>query len=309
LITRTLTLNGVELFVVEAGEGPLVLLCHGWPETSFSWRNQIPVLAAAGFRIVAPDMRGFGRSGAPQDIGAYTIFDLVGDMVALVRALGERRAAIVGHDWGAHVAWTAAMFRSDVFHCVAGLSVPPALRAPAPPLQILAQRGVHNFYWQYFQTPGVAEREFEADVDRTMRLILFGKSLTLNVDPALGFLGAETPPALPPWMSETDFAHFVEAFRRTGFRGGLNYYRNIDRNWALTAPWQGAKIDQPALFLAGANDGTIRGAMGQRRLEEMAKIATNLKANILIEGAGHWIQQERAAEVTAALTQFLKDCA
>ena len=170
--SRTISANGIEMFMREQGQGPLVVLCHGWPELSYSWRHQLPSLAEAGFHVVAPDMRGFGRTSAPADIGAYTIFDTVGDMVALVAALGEKQAVIVGHDWGAPVAWHAAMFRPDIFTRVAGLSVPPPFRGRARPLESLRESGVTNFYWQYFQTPGVAEAEFERDAALTVRKVL-----------------------------------------------------------------------------------------------------------------------------------------
>ncbi len=151
--SRTISANGIDIFLLEQGEGPLVLLCHGWPELSYSWRHQIPAIAAAGFHVVAPDMRGFGRTSAPADINAYSIFDTVGDMVALVAALGEKQAVIIGHDWGAPVAWHAALFRPDVFTAVAGLSVPPPFRGRGRPLDSLRESGITNFYWQYFQTP------------------------------------------------------------------------------------------------------------------------------------------------------------
>jgi pimeloyl-ACP methyl ester carboxylesterase len=203
--SRTISANGIELFLLEQGEGPLVLLCHGWPELSYSWRHQIGALAGAGFRVVAPDMRGFGRSSAPRDIAAYSIFDTVGDMVALVSALGETTAIIVGHDWGAPVAWHAALFRPDIFAGVAGLSVPPPFRGRGRPLDTLRDNGVTNFYWQYFQTPGVAEAEFERDVGMTMRKALCRGVLdtpsSLFVQPGKGFLSDVKPDlALPSWL-------------------------------------------------------------------------------------------------------------
>lgn len=170
--SRTISANGIEIFVREQGEGPLVLLCHGWPELSYSWRHQIRAIAAAGFHVMAPDMRGFGRSGAPAEIDSYSIFQNVGDMVALVAAAGTTQAVIIGHDWGAPVAWYAAMFRPDIFTAVAGLSVPPPLRGRDRPLDTLCESGITNFYWQYFQTPGVAEAEFERDIGLTMRTLL-----------------------------------------------------------------------------------------------------------------------------------------
>jgi pimeloyl-ACP methyl ester carboxylesterase len=301
-----MTANGIDMFVTEQGSGPLVLLCHGWPELSYSWRRQLPALAAAGYRAVAPDMRGFGRTSAPVDVDAYSIFDLVGDMVALVAALGETKAVIIGHDWGAPVAWHAAMFRPDIFTAVGGLSVPPPWRGRELPLETLVKSGITNFYWQYFQTPGIAEAEFERDVDYTMRAISFGANASLQIRDGFGFLGDTAKKhSLPPWISEEDHAHVVETYKRSGFRGGLNWYRNIDRNWALTAPWHGAKIHQPSIFIAGANDSVVTGLIGGKRVSEMDRVLPNLKTKLLIEGAGHWIQQERPDDVNAALISFL----
>jgi pimeloyl-ACP methyl ester carboxylesterase len=310
--SRTIFANGIDIFLLEQGEGPLVVLCHGWPELSYSWRHQIPAIAAAGFHVVAPDMRGFGRTSAPADIAAYSIFDNVGDMVALVAALGESHAVIIGHDWGAPVAWHAAMFRPDVFSAVAGLSVPPPFRGRGRPLDTLRQNGIRNFYWQYFQAPGVTEREFERDVDLTMRILLgrgfSDPSGSLFVEDDKGFLGdlgALGP--LPDWLSEADLSYFSEAYQKSGFRGGLNWYRNIDRNWDLTAPWQGAQIAQPSLFIAGSKDSVITGLIGAKRVADMERVLPNLTQKLIIDGAGHWIQQERPDEVNAALIAFLEE--
>jgi pimeloyl-ACP methyl ester carboxylesterase len=309
---RTISANGIEIFLLEQGEGPLVVLCHGWPELSYSWRHQIPALAAAGFHVAAPDMRGFGRTSAPADINAYSIFDNVGDMVALVGALGEKRAIIVGHDWGAPVAWHAALFRPDMFSAVAGMSVPPPYRGRGRPLDTLRASGITNFYWQYFQTPGAAEREFERDVDVTMRTVLgrgfSDPSASLFIEDGKGFLGdSSAVRPLPDWLSEADLSCFGEAYRKSGFRGGLNWYRNIDRNWELTAPWQGAQIHQPSLFIAGSNDAVVTGLIGAKQVADMERVLPNLKQKLIIDGAGHWIQQERSDEVNAALIVFLKE--
>ncbi|KJC35638.1 epoxide hydrolase [Bradyrhizobium sp. LTSP885] len=308
--SRTISANGIDMFVREAGLGRLVVLCHGWPELSYSWRHQIDALADAGFRVVAPDMRGFGRTSAPAEVGAYTIFDTVGDMVALVAALGEKQAAIIGHDWGAPVAWHAALFRPDVFTKVAGLSVPPPFRGRGRPLQTLRESGITNFYWQYFQPPGVAEAEFERDIAHTMRLVL-GRGISdpnsMFVDEAKGFLGnLPGGQPLPAWLSEADIAEFAAGYAVSGFRGGLNWYRNLDRNWELTAPWQDAQIRQPSLFMAGSNDSVIKGLIGAKRVADMERVLPNLKQKRIIDGAGHWIQQERPDEVNAALIAFLK---
>ena len=309
--SRTLTANGIDLFLLEQGSGPLVVLCHGWPELSYSWRHQIAAIADAGFHVVAPDMRGFGRSSAPADIAAYSIFDTVGDMVALVHALGEKKAVIIGHDWGAPVAWHAALFRPDIFTAVAGLSVPPPFRGRGRPLETLRQNGVSNFYWQYFQTPGVAEAEFERDVALTMRTLLgrgfSDPAASLSVEDGKGFLGdARADRPLPDWLSEADLGLFIEAYRTSGFRGGLNWYRNIDRNWELTAPWQDAEIRQPSLFIAGSQDAVITGLIGAKRINELERVLPNLRQKLIIGGAGHWIQQERPDETNAALVAFLR---
>lgn len=310
--TRTIQANGIDIFIAEQGQGPLVILCHGWPELSYSWRHQMGAIAEAGFHAVAPDMRGFGRTSAPHDIAAYSIFDTVGDVVGLVQALGETKAMLIGHDWGAPVVWHAALFRPDMFTAVAGLSVPPPVRARGRPLEKLKMDGIDNFYWQYFQTPGIAEAEFERDIDHSMRSMFakgFGDGETsLFVDPAKGFLGNRPAhPVLPDWISEADLAHFVTNYKASGFRGGFNWYRNLDRNWDLTAPWHGALVRQPSLFIAGSEDSVITGRIGAKRVAELEKVLPDLRGKLIIGGAGHWVQQERPAEVNAALVRFLKD--
>jgi pimeloyl-ACP methyl ester carboxylesterase len=313
--SRMIKANGIDLFVREEGQGPLVVLCHGWPELSYSWRHQIPAIAAAGFHVVAPDMRGFGQTSAPSDVAAYSIFDTVGDVVGLVQALGQKKAIVVGHDWGAPVAWHAALFRPDMFTAVAGLSVPPPLRGRGKPLDLLRQNGITNFYWQYFQTPGVAEAELERDVGRTMRIVLGGRGLAdpdgaMFVQEGKGFLGhAGGTEPLPAWLPEADLAYFTEAYRKSGFRGGLNWYRNLDRNWELTAPWQDAKIHQPSLFIAGSKDAVVTGLIGSKVINKLELVLPNLTRKLIIEGAGHWVQQERPDEVNAALVKFLKEAA
>jgi len=312
---RQVPVNGIEMHVAECGDGPLVLMCHGWPELWYSWRHQLRALGAAGFRAVAPDMRGFGRTSAPEDVAAYSIFHNVGDMVALVAALGKKRALIVGHDWGAPVAWHCALMRPDVFPAVVGMSVPHRRRGPRPPLETLRRGGKSDYYYFYFQEPA-AEAEFSRDPRYTIARILYigagdtarEDRMSLYVDRAQGFLGGSRTqvPALP-WLSEADLDVFAEAYRGSGFRGGLNWYRNIDRNWELAAPLDGATIAQPALFIAGNIDAIITGSLGRYALEELENVAPNLEGKILIEGAGHWVQQERPDEVNAALISFARE--
>ena len=312
---RDIAANGITLRITEQGSGPLVLLCHGWPELAYSWRHQIPALAAAGYHVVAPDMRGYGGSSVPSSIDAYGMTDLVGDMVGLVAALGETRACIVGHDWGAAVAWSAALMRPDLFTAVAALSVPHRPRNPAaPPLTLLRAAGLDNFYWFHFNREGVAEAEFEADIATGLRRVLFtgsgdappDRDLSLTLPPGGGFLDRTiNPETLPAWLTEADLATFAAAFAKTGFRGPFNWYRNIDRNWALAAPWQGAKITPPALFIAGTRDAVIASPIGRGAVATLADSVADLRGTVLIEGGGHWIQQERPAEVNAALLNFL----
>lgn len=315
---RTIQANGIRLHVAEAGEGPLVLLCHGFPELWYSWRHQLPALAAAGYHAVAPDMRGYGQSEAPEAIDAYTIFHLVGDMTGVLDALGAETAVIVGHDWGSIVAWSAALLRPDRFRGVVGMSVPFLPRAPMPPTKLMkAMAGERFLYVLYFQEPGKAERELEADPRRTLRMMLYSASGSLppehrwnfDLPKTAGFLtGMVEPERLPAWLSEEDLAYYAGEFARTGFRGGLHWYRNFDRNWELMAPWQNAKVRVPALFVGGLRDLVVTGPEGKEEspmVKMMPAFVPDLRAKVLIPGAGHWNQQEAPAETNAALLDFL----
>jgi pimeloyl-ACP methyl ester carboxylesterase len=313
--TRTVSVNGIQLHIAEDGPatGPLAICCHGWPELGYSWRHQVPALVNAGYRVVVPDMRGFGKTEAPQAIDQYSVLHMVGDIVGLVKELGAQQAVIIGHDWGAPIAWNCAMMRPDVFPKVIAMSVPHRPRGPAAPIKILKQQGMHNYYWCYFQEPGVAEAEFERDVPTTFRKIVYGVSGNapgdrenpLMLADGAGFLDRlAVPENLPSWVSESDLKVFIAEYQRTGFRGGLNWYRNLDRNWELTAAWEGAIIKQPALFIAGTRDPVIAGKRGEMAIEAMQKAVPNVQ-KVMIDGAGHWIQQERPAEVNAAMLSFL----
>ncbi len=312
---RSLQANGIEMRVAEQGTGPLVLFCHGWPESWYSWRHQLAALAAAGYRAVAPDMRGYGGTQAPEDVEQYTLLHLVGDMVELVRALGEEQAVIVGHDWGAPVAWHAALLRPDLFRAVVGMSVPFSPPSSSEFLDELRKMGITNFYIQYFQEPGVAEAEFERDVNMSIRRIHFSGSGDAPlrgtfglVNPGEGFLGGTVEPAtLPAWMSESDVAYYAGEFERAGFRGGLNWYRNIRRSWELLAPWRGCVIEQPSMFVAGERDGVLRFPASKAQIERFARTLPGLRGCHIIDGAGHWIQRERAARVNELLLAFLEE--
>jgi pimeloyl-ACP methyl ester carboxylesterase len=311
---RTVEANGIHLHFAEQGEGPLVVLCHGFPESWYSWRHQLPALSAAGFHAVAVDMRGYGRSDRPEAIDQYTLLHLVGDMVGLLDALGAEQAVIAGHDWGALVAWLAALLRPDRFRAVIGLSVP--FRPRLPPTSAMPRREDAMSVQLYFQEPGVAEAELERDVRQTFVKVLFSISgdaprgaaagRTVGMVPrGGGFLtGRPTPAALPAWLKEADIDFYVSEFERTGFRGGLNWYRNIDRNWELLAPFAGAKVTVPALYMAGDRDLALQGT--DQAIANLANDVPRLRGKIMLPGCGHWTQQERASEVKAAMIDSLR---
>lgn len=307
---RRIATNGVTLNVAEAGEGPLVLLLHGFPESWYSWRRQFAPLAAAGYKVAAPDMRGYGKSDKPEAVTAYNQVEVVGDVIGLVRALGYDTAVVIGHDWGAPTAWSAALNHPDVVRAVGALSVPFMPRSPVPPMAAMRAIFKDRFFYQlYFFEPGVAEREFEADIRTALKkfLIMAGGETDLSALPPKGpdddmLSGLPNPAQLPKWLSEADLDFYAGEFARSGMRGPLNYYRNHDLTWELT---KGApeEIHQPAFFLAGANDGVI--AMAAAALAAMPTYVKDLRINRLIPGIGHWTQQEAPAEVNAAILEFL----
>jgi pimeloyl-ACP methyl ester carboxylesterase len=288
---RRVAVNGIELSIVEQGEGPLVVLCHGFPELGFSWRHQLPALADAGYRVVVPDMRGYGRSSIPVDVEAYDIVTLCGDLTGLLDELSEQQAIFVGHDWGAIVVWNLAVLAPERVRAVAGLSVPFVPRAPAPPIEIMRRNIGEDFYIVWFQQPGVADRVLAEDVRRT---------LTTPQQWTARWAAEPEEPRLPSWLSEEELAVYIEAFERTGFTGGLNYYRNFDRNWELTAGVADRRVQAPAMFLTGEYDLVRRFAPG----ETMNDWVPDLRANLVVPKAGHWVQQQAPEEVNSALLEF-----
>ena len=296
VVHRQIAVNGVELHVAETGEGPLVLLLHGWPELWFSWRHQLPVLAAAGYHAVAPDQRGYGRSTRPESVEDYDIAHLGGDIVGLIDAFGEERAIVVGHDWGSIVAWYLAQSAPERLRALVAMSIPFWPRPPKPPTEVWKEMfGDHFFYMLHFQTPGLADGQLDRDPGAGLRLVM--RKVSQDV-----FDGtAEVPPVFK-WLPEEDFAVYEDEFRRTGFTGGLNWYRNVDRNWALTAGIAERAIDVPTMFLAGERDPVLRFIP----VEPMRRQVRDLRQVVLVPGAGHWIQQERPAETNEALLGFLR---
>ncbi len=291
---RTIHANGIDLHIAEAGSGPMVLLLHGFPECWYSWRHQLEALSDAGFHAVAPDQRGYGTSDAPAAVEDYDIVQLTDDAAGIVEAMDAEQAVIVGHDWGSAVAWNGALLRPDRFHAVIAMSVPYQGRAQSEPVATMRENFGDDFYIVRFQEPGVADAEMAADVRATMRNVLLGASALQSAD------GDE----LPAWLSEADLDVFVESFERSGFSGGINWYRNIDRNWAITPQLATAKVEQPALFFIGEKDlPFLTAAPGMERMKELVP---NLTKVVWLEDCGHWTQQERADDVNREMIDFLR---
>ncbi|MFB7718438.1 alpha/beta fold hydrolase [Nocardia sp. NPDC056100] len=288
--------NGIELRVVEHGGGVPVVFCHGFPELGFSWRHQVFALADAGFRTLTPDMRGYGGSSRPERIEEYDLLTVCADLVGLLDARGIEDAIFVGHDWGASVVWQLARAYPDRVRAVAGLSVPATPRSSGPPVPILRSRLGDEFYMVWFQEPGVADKVLASDVRRAL--------LQDEVLSARTFLDTDSAePPLPPWLTPAEFDYYVETFTKTGFTGGLNYYRNLDRSWERTEHLADTKVTQPSLFIAGSADPVIQFTP----LAKMSAVLTDLRGSIILEGAGHWIQQQRPTEVNAALIDFARE--
>ncbi|MDI2131302.1 alpha/beta fold hydrolase [Yinghuangia seranimata] len=303
------------LHAVEQGSGPLVLLVHGFPESWYSWRRQLPALAAAGYRAVALDVRGYGRSSKPAATDAYGMLDLVEDNVALVHALGEESAVVVGHDWGSNIAATSALLHPEVFQAVALLSVPYAPPGGPRPSDIFGRIGgpEQEFYVSYFQEPGRAETEIEPDVRGW--LAGFYAALSADTMPAEGepdphFVARggrlrDRFPAgtLPAWLTEEDLDVYAGEFERTGLTGALNRYRSMDRDWEDLAPLRGAPITQPSLFIGGALDAST--TWMSDAIDAFPTTLPGLTASHLLENCGHWVQQESPEEVNRLLTGWL----
>jgi pimeloyl-ACP methyl ester carboxylesterase len=304
--------DDVHLEVTEAGNrgDPVVVLAHGFPELAYSWRHQIPVLAAAGYHVLAPDQRGYGGSSQPSAITDYDIVSLCGDIVAILDDVDAERGVIVGHDWGSIVAWNAPLIYPDRFAGVVGLSGPPTPRPSAPPTETWRRRfGDTYFYMQFFQEPGVADADLSRDIASLLRRLL-GAGATGERSALAAVFGpgpdsyADRLPevdTLPHWLSQSELDHYTEVFTRTGFTGALNWYRNFDRNWKLSADFPASTIAVPSLFIAGSADL----ALGFNSSKRVREVVTGPYREVIVEGAGHWIQQERPDEINAHLLEFL----
>ncbi|HLH21810.1 MAG TPA: alpha/beta hydrolase [Chloroflexota bacterium] len=311
---RRVQTNGITMHIAEAGAGPVVILLHGFPELWYSWRHQLPVLAAAGYHVIAPDLRGCGETDAPDDVASYSKRNMTADIVGLLDALGADRATIVGHDWGASLAWALAELHPERVATLVSLSVPYHPREQLPPTrQIQRFAGDHFSFPLYFQQPGIAEAELDANPRRSLRLFLHALSGDAPPDlvpylftgkPAeAGALdGMPEPTTLPAWLTEADLDYFAQAYARTGFRGALAPYRNMDHDWADLPAIGTAGVSQPTLFLGGRRDSAVI----YGRFEPMEAAVPKLRRIVLLPGCGHWTQQERPADVNAELLDFLQ---
>ncbi|MCV7382110.1 alpha/beta hydrolase [Mycobacterium alsense] len=312
---RLVDTNGIHLRVFEAGDrgAPVVLLAHGFPELAYSWRHQIPALAEAGYHVLAPDQRGYGGSSRPDAIEAYNVHALTADLVGLLDDVGAERAVWIGHDWGAAVVWNAPLLHPDRVAGVAALSVPATPRSKvAPTARWREIFGENFFYILYFQEPGVADAELNADPARFLRRMMGSAGSSGDEAAGLRMLapGPEgfvdripEPDRLPDWISQDELDHYIAEFSRTGFTGGLNWYRNFDRNWETTADLAGAKIAVPCLFIGGSADPVL----GFTRADRASEVISGPYREVMLDGAGHWLQQERPDEVNKILLEFLDE--
>jgi pimeloyl-ACP methyl ester carboxylesterase len=314
-IERFIDVNGLRMHVLEQGRGPLVVLLHGFPDLPYMWKHVMSALAAAGFRAVAPAQRGFGRTGEAGDVSQYTILHLVGDIVALLDALGAREAVVVGHDWGATVAWNCALLRPDRFRAVAALSTPFTPRS-----EVRTTDRIRHFvgdgysYVLHFQEPGVAEADLASlDLRQAFRRIFYSASGDAPVEHrwrpsgprGTRFLDGTREPANPPsWWDEDHIERYANEFSRTGFTGALNWYRAMDLSWALTASFSGLSVTVPALFAYGEEDAVARHM--HRAILGLRRLVPDLRQSLAMPGAGHWITLERRDEVNALLLRFLR---
>lgn len=305
----TVNTNGITLHVVEEGEGDPVLFCHGFPDTWRGWRRQMEALAKEGYRAIAPDMRGFGRSSAPQISSQYTPFHTVGDLVGLLDALELPAVTVVGHDWGADVAWNAAVMRPDRFTAVFGVSVPFAPRGDKSILELMHDAG-HDDFYMFGQMQGKATQDW-ADADKTIPGVLYTVSAALprderwNVFDYSSLFLKTAKATLPPWADPDDVSYTIGEYKRTGFGTGLNYYRVIPLSFELLAPFNGAKVAQPSYFVLGKEDGLH--SFFDKPLAELRQGMTGLRGYLEIENAGHWVMQEKPEILNAALLEFLRD--
>jgi pimeloyl-ACP methyl ester carboxylesterase len=300
--------NGISLHVTEQGEGPVVLFCHGFPDTSYTWRRQMKAIASAGYRAIAPDLRGYGGSSAPADATLYTPLHTAGDLVGLLDALNIPGAILVGHDWGASHAWNAALMRPDRFKAVFCMSVPYVPRGDFSVFERMRKSGHQNDFYMFEQMKPEADQIW-ADAAVTIPGALYWASGSAPaekrwspMDPARS-LHRPAPGPLPSWAEPDYVAHNITEFQRTGFHGGLNYYRAAEPYFYLSGAWKGAMITQPSFYMAGKTDG-LRGLYPP--VEKLGDGLPGLVGSLEIDDVGHWVHHEASAEVSDQLVKFLR---
>ncbi|XP_010269590.1 PREDICTED: bifunctional epoxide hydrolase 2-like [Nelumbo nucifera] len=310
---RMVSVNGINMHIAEKGEGPVVLFIHGFPELWYSWRHQIVALAARGYRAVAPDLRGYGDTDAPPSITSYSVFHIVGDLIALLNILGQDQVFVVGHDWGAIIAWYLCLFRPDRVKALVNLSVSFMPRNPAgKTVQRLRAAFGDNYYICRFQEPGEIEAEFaQAGATKIMKYFLTYKKTGPLILPKGSIRGLHDAPQvdeLPPWLTEEDVNYYATKFEQKGFTGGLNYYRALDLTWEITAPWTNVQVKVPAKFIVGDQDVTYTtpGAKEYIHGGGFKRDVPFLQEVVVMEGVGHFITQERADEISAHIHDFIQ---
>ncbi len=307
--------NGpITLNVAVAGQGPLILCVHGWPELAYSWRHQVEHFAAHGYRVAALDVRGYGGSSKPREIADYSLRKLASDVVAVIDRLGDGKAIIFGHDWGAPISWTTALLHPGRVSAVALLSVPYIPLGEMSFIDMMQVMYRDRFFYQlYFQPEGVAEAELEADPGTSLRKVYFAWSGSAPADqwstrkpPDARLLdGLTDPQAMPDWMSARDFDVFVEAFRAGGFRGPLNRYRAQNIDYAESKELIGKPLSQPSCFIGGERDMARSLIPGMDLYADPGVGCADFRGSTILPGIGHWVQQEAPTETNAALERFL----
>lgn len=315
-----INVNGINLHVAEQGEGPLVILCHGFPDLWYSWRHQLVALAEAGFHAVAPDQRGYGQTDIPESTDDYDILKLSSDIIGLTYALGEKKAFIVGHDMGSTVACHCSLLRPDIFQSLVLVSTPyfqnnwQDLKPSDTIKQLLDNLGEFDLYINYFQEPGKAENELEENVQKTFLKYFYTQSANSILEDRWNFIFNKSeryidtlslPENIPEWLDTNDLNYYTKEFVRTGFKGGLNWYRNLDRNWELTSFLNGAKIIQKAIYIAGEADGVVN--MLKEQFDILETTVPNIKEKIILPDTGHWLHQEKPEIFNKIIIDFLKE--
>uniref|UniRef100_A0ACD5VWY2 Uncharacterized protein n=1 Tax=Avena sativa TaxID=4498 RepID=A0ACD5VWY2_AVESA len=304
--------RGVRMHVAETGpeDGPAVLLVHGFPDLWYGWRHQMAALAARGFRAVAPDLRGYGDSDVPSAADCYSTFHLVGDLVALIADLGQPQVFVAGHDWGANVAWQLCLLRPDLVRALVNLSlVYNPRRSEGTPLQAIRAFCGEDHYMCRFQDPGVAEAEFALYDQRHKFKAILGMRNSAPIILSKGktfFDSLDSDGTLPAWLSEEDISYYADKFEKTGFTGGLNFYRCMDLNWELSAPWTGAPIKVATKFIIGDLD-ALYNAPGVKDYIHKGGFKANvpnLEDVVILEGVGHFLNQEKPDEVSEHICEF-----